>query len=166
MQIAGNSLSIGQAGQLGGPGRPPGPPGGPIKAAMDGAAEALGMEPTELKQRLEAGDTLGSIAEETGTSTEELKAAMVAAVAEVSPADVVDRVTADLDKIIAGERPQGPHRPPPGSVDPSKAIERLAESLDLTSEDLFAAIEDGTFADLLKTEGVNDSRGLLVDTES
>lgn len=149
----------------GGP-RGPGGPGGPHKAAMDGAAEALGLSQTELRERLEAGNSLADIAGEVGVDTEELKAAMVSAIEETAPADAVERMTAEIDGMIEGTGPTRRPPPPPPDVNPSEALEELATAMDLSTQDLLAAIEDGSFADLLKSEGVDTSRGFLVDQQS
>lgn len=156
--------NAGAAGAVAPGGRPPGPPGGPQKAAMDSAADLLGLSETELREELESGSTLAELAEQAGIEVSELKETMAAAIEEVAPAQVAERMTAELDGVIAGNRgPQGPPPPPP---DASKALEDLASSLDMTSEDLLSAIEDGTFAELLKSEGVETNRGLLIDSNS
>lgn len=152
------------AGAIQAGGRPPGPPpGGPQKAAMESAAESLGLSETELREQLMSGETLAGLAEDAGLDVEELKATMAAAIEEVAPAQVAERMIGELDSVIAGDRPSGPPPPPP---DAGQALEDLASALDLSSEDLLSAIEDGTFAELLKSEGVEQNRGNLIDAES
>lgn len=66
------------------PGRGPGPPGPPghVLPWRGGqlwvtAAETLGLEPGQLRQRLRAGETLGEVADERGVDREVLVAALL-----------------------------------------------------------------------------------------
>ncbi len=165
MQInAMNNMS--QVQGAGGPpgGRPPG--GGPMKAGMDAAAETLGLSAEDLKSALDEGSTLEELASSAGVSTDDLEAAMAAAIEDVAPAQAAERMTADLGSIISGERPPPPPRSGggPGQTDVQSAVEKLAEALDTSTEDLFASIEAGTLADLFETAGVSTQVGLFVNT--
>ncbi len=131
---------------------------------MDASAKLIGLEPSDMRRQLEAGASLSDLAAKAGISTDDLKAAMTAAIESSAPAGAVDRMTAGLDSIIPGDRPPPPPRGggpgrPGGEQSASDALTALASSLDLDLDldSLLASIEDGSFADLLNSQGVERS---------
>jgi hypothetical protein len=92
----------------GGPGGPGGPGfggmRGPFGAGLDAAAGALGMTRAELLQQLRAGKSIADVAKAKGKSTDDVKAAIKAAVTKQLDADVnAGRITADQRQHVLGE---------------------------------------------------------------
>ncbi len=136
---------------------------------MDAAAKLIGIEPSEMRQQLDGGASLADLATTAGISTDDLKTAMTEAIASTAPAGAVDRMTAGLDSIIAGDRPPppprggGPGRSGGSEQSASDALTALASSLDLDLDSLLSSIEDGSFADLLSSSGVQTELGMIVN---
>ncbi len=135
--------------------------GGARRAGFEAAAEKIGTEPSELSKRIREGEALGSIAAEAGVGKSELKAVMTEAVKATAPPQVADRIVANLDDVIAGNRP---NRPTGDTQDPSQALETLATTLDTDISKLMESVDDGSFRDLLAEKGVEPALGLLVNT--
>ena len=148
--------------------RPAGPPP-PQRAAMDAAARLIGLEPSEMRQQLEGGASLADLATNAGVSTDDLKSVMTEAIASSAPAGAVERMTADLDSVIAGDRrpppPRsgGPGRSGGGEQSASDALTALATSLDLDLDSLMSSIKAGSFADLLNSSGIQTNLGMIVN---
>lgn len=135
--------------------------GGARRAGFEAAAEMIGTEPSELSKRVREGEALGSIAAEAGVGKSELKSAMTEAVRATAPPQVADRIVANLDDLIVGNRPS---RPTGETQDPSQALETLATTLDTDTNKLLESVDDGSFRDLLAEKGVEPALGLLVNT--
>jgi len=110
----------GGAGGLGGPGKPGGGPGGrggfgfgfgfgglrfhtDAGGALDAAATALGLERDDLIAKLRDGASIADVAKDRGTSLDDVKAAITAAVTKELDARVADKkLTADQrDKVLS-----------------------------------------------------------------
>ena len=157
MNVTGTS-AIQQTGQRPS-GRPPG--GGAMKAGMDAAADTLGLSKNELRSALKSGATLQSLADTAGVSNEELKTSMSEAINAAAPSAAAERLTADLDSIIAGRRPPPPPRAQKSDVE--SAASQLADVLGASAGDVLASIEDGSVAALFEQAGVEAEPGVLVD---
>lgn len=135
--------------------------GGARRAGFEAAADLIGTEPRELSKRVRAGESLGSIADQAGVPRQELKSAMTQAVKATAPPKAADRIVANLDGVIAGNRPD---RPTGDTQDPAQALETLASALDTDIEKMMESVDDGSFRDLLAEKGVEPALGLLVNT--
>ncbi len=135
--------------------------GGARRAGFEAAADLIGTEPSELSKRVRSGESLGAIASEAGVPREELKSAMTEAVRATAPPKAADRIVANLDNVITGNRPD---RPRGETQDPAQALETLASALDTDTNKLMEAIDDGSFRDLLAEKNVQPALGLLVNT--
>lgn len=135
--------------------------GGARRAGFEAAAELIGKEPSELSKRVQEGQSLGSIAAEAGVPMTELKSAMTEAIKVTAPPQVADRIVANLDNVIAGNRPA---RETGDTQDPAQALETLANTLDTDIHKLMESVDDGSFRDLMAEKGVEPVLGLLVNT--
>ena len=120
--------------------------GGPF---LDAAAEALGMTTDELQAELEAGKTIADVAGEKGVDVNTVIDAMVTSATD----DLREHVTA----IVNGDAPLGHHhgfmRRHPGI---REGFEAAATALNMTGDELRAALEDGsTLAEVAEAQGVD-----------
>lgn len=159
MNVTGTS-AIQQTGPRPG-GRPPG--GGAMKAGMDAAADTLGLSKDDLRSALQSGATLQGLAESAGVSTDELKTSMTEAINAAAPPEAAERMTSNLDSIIAGDRP--PRPPRPQRNDAESAVSQLADALGTSVDELLASIEDGSITELFEQAGVDSKTGVLVDLD-
>ena len=72
------------------------------KVVMDAAAKALGMSTTDLKTALGKGDTLASLAQAKGVSTDSLTSAITSALTTANPSMSADRAGKIAARFIAG----------------------------------------------------------------
>lgn len=164
---------------FGGPGGPRGMRGGEMEGAHVEQnavlAEALGMTEDELQAARDAGQTLTEIAEAQGVDLDTLKADLSAARLEAMKSQLADKVAAgDItqaqadamlqrmengDLLGKGERGNFGGREM-GNRDfgqlPAEAQTALASALNMSVEDLQAAIDDGqTLPEIAEAQGVD-----------
>lgn len=72
------------------------------KAGMDAAAKALDMSTTDLQQALSSGQTLGSLAQSKGVSTDTLASAISGALSAANPSLSSDRAQQITQRLING----------------------------------------------------------------
>lgn len=148
--------------------RPPmrrrgGPPMAHPEVSLEVISEVLGMESDAVREALKTGETLADLIEARGLDEDEVVADLKAgAIERVNQAiedgkideDRADAMIArieesDLERLL--ERTFEP-RPPM----PPIALEVLAEALDVTEEDLQAALEEGqTVPEIIEAEGLS-----------
>ncbi len=142
----------------------PGGPGGPMRQAMAGAAELLGMGEAELGRALRGGSTLAELGAQRGVSTDDLVAFVAQGLEAVGPppgAEGVDATT--LAKgIVDGTAGPGhgrpPSGPPPGGR-PGERLDALTGALGMDAESLFAELEQGgSLSAIAQRQGVDSTR--------
>jgi hypothetical protein len=89
------------------------------EAALDGAAQALGESPDDLKKDLASGKSLSDIAQAKGVSTDDLQKSMEAAVKEANPSVSADQAAKITQKMISGHHHHMHAKPPTPPTDPS-----------------------------------------------
>ena len=80
---------------------------GTRKAGMDAAAKALGMSSTDLQAALKSGQTLASLAQSKGVSTDTLTSAISAALTKADPSLSSDRAALIAQRMVNG--PESAH---------------------------------------------------------
>ena len=157
------NAAIGRPGGFG-----PGGPGGanPRQAGMEAAADALGMETSEMRARLGDGATLADLAAESGVATDDLKASMLEAISEVAPPQAAGMISDRLDAVIAGDATDGPGPFGGGGDRRAAAAERVADALGMTPEELRDAAMSGELRSMVQGAESSLLQGLLVDEEA
>jgi hypothetical protein len=135
-------------------------------AALDAAAEALGMTRADLVAALRDGKTIADVAAEKGVDVATVVDAMVAALEEELPseADIRERV----ENLVENGRPAGPDRGFPGRGPGGPGafghghrvlgagLDAAAEALGISRDDLITALRDGkTIAEVAQEQGVD-----------
>ncbi len=146
----------------------------PFRTAMDAAAKALGMTPSDLMQSLQGGQSLADLAAKKGMSQDDLVRAMAAAIGQANPnlsADQATRIATRIATAVPGQgdttattgagvsgvgghhHHRGHHHSGDGSNDILGAVSQaLGESTDQVS----SALRSGqSLADLAKSKGVS-----------
>ncbi len=75
------------------------------------------------------------------------------------PLVAADRLVARIEVPIFGARPI-PSRPIP---EPLETVESLAEKLEITAQDLYQSLQDGSFRQRLADAGMDARMGILVN---
>jgi hypothetical protein len=137
--------------------------------AMAPVAEALGIDADELKTKLEGGATLDDIATESGVSHDDLVSAIKQGLSDAAPAGRTETVdlTRMAEDIASGVRPSGgPAGPPPpprpgvqgaGEDGLKQSLSRVAELLDVGTDELTEQLQSGSLVDLAKSKNVDAS---------
>lgn len=136
---------------------------------FEAVSDVLGMSADDIKSAVESGQSLMDLAEEQGVSEDDL----LAALKENAPPEL--QGSDDLDEIVQQIANQtgslgGPDGPPPGPPPAGEAsgivtgnltdaqsttLDVLSSLLDMDSDDLSSAIQDGSLSDLLQQAGVD-----------
>jgi hypothetical protein len=72
------------------------------KAGMDAAAQALGMSTSDLQSALKSGQTLATLAQSKGVSTDTLTTAITTALSKANPSLSSDRAAQIAQRMIEG----------------------------------------------------------------
>jgi uncharacterized protein YidB (DUF937 family) len=75
---------------------------GSRKAGMDAAAKALGMSGDDLRSALQSGQTLSSLAQSKGISTDSLASTISNALTEANPKMSADRAQQIAQRMVSG----------------------------------------------------------------
>ncbi|MGV3621668.1 MAG: hypothetical protein ACO1OB_12665 [Archangium sp.] len=122
---------------------PPGPP-----PFLDAAADALGLDSTDLAQRLRHGESLEDIADSQGVSTENVLEAIAADFQAKHPEASDDEADAIAERAF-----QAPARQQPPGLD------TLSQKLGITTDELQARLEAGeNIASIAKSLGLEPFR--------
>ncbi len=144
-------------------GRRGGPPMPHPEMSLDVLSGALGMEPEAIREALKEGATLADLIEVQGLDEDEvvadLKAGAIERVNQALEEGKIDEDRAeamiarieesDLDTLLNRDFAPRPPMPP-------IALEMVADALEMSEEDLHAALEDGqTVPELIEAEGLS-----------
>ena len=140
-----------------------GPPVAHPKVSLEVVSEVLGMEPEAVREALSEGETLADLIETQGLDEDEVVADLKAgAIARIDAAVAdgrldEDRAQAMIARIEESDLEHLLERPfEPRPQMPPLALEMLAEALDMTEEDLQAALKDGqTVPEIVEAEGLS-----------
>ncbi len=91
--------------------------GGMRKAGMDAAAKALGMSPGNLQSALSGGQSLSSLAQSQGISTDSLASTISAALSSANPSLSSARSQQIAQRMVDGPGSDGPGVKGAGGVD-------------------------------------------------
>jgi lambda repressor-like predicted transcriptional regulator len=145
-----------------------------MRRAFGAAAQTLGMSVTELRTSLRNGETMTSLAQSKGVSTDTLKSSISAAIAGSDSAlsgSQADEIAASIVAGPAGgpDRPAGPppgggHGGPPPAL--GQAMGSLAETLGISEEELLEQLQSGeSLTSVAAAKGMDAStlKSTLVD---
>ena len=124
------------------------------------AAEAIGISEDELRTALEGGQSIAQVAEANGVDVQTVIDAMVAAGTErleTAIDELPDRVAEAVQREGLPDRgPGGPGGPGHGRGHFGAGLDAAAEAMGIESEELRAALEDGsTIAEVAEAKGVD-----------
>ncbi len=124
---------------------PKGPP-----PFLDAAASALGLSTDDLSAKLQSGESLDTIAQEQGVSTDSVTRAIADDFKTNNPDATDAQASAVAQRALEG--PKAPHHhggKPPG-------LDELAQKLGLSTDDLKTQLQNGTsLADIATAQGVS-----------
>ncbi|WP_412734522.1 hypothetical protein [Krasilnikovia sp. MM14-A1259] len=133
------------------------------RKAFDAAAQALGMSTSDLRSALKSGQSMTSLAQSKGVSTDTLTSAISNALSSADSSLSTDKATEIAQRIVAG--PQrghgGPDGPPPGGKGgPPPAIgaamDSLASTLGISSDELTSSLQSGkSLTDVAAAQGMD-----------
>ena len=120
--------------------------------AFAAAAKALGMSTDDLRTSLKSGQTLASLAKSKGVSTDTLTSTIASALTSANSSLSSDKAQQIAQQMVSGTQqktqdhdgPSGgkpPNGPPPAV---GKALDSLASTLGLTSDELKSKLQSGT----------------------
>jgi uncharacterized protein YidB (DUF937 family) len=124
---------------------------GAMRKAFDAAAQTLGMSTSDLRDALKGGQSMSSLAQSKGVSTDTLTSAISSALSGTDSSLSTSQATEMAQRIVAG--PQGgnggPDGPPPGGKGGpppaiGSAMDSLAGTLGISSDDLKSSLQSGT----------------------
>jgi hypothetical protein len=130
---------------------------GPSVGARDGPAES--PDTIELMRQARFGDRMAQISTDTYNESDNQRVENSDAAREIAPPVTADRLVARIDVPIFGTRTL-PTRPIP---EPLETIESLAEKLEITEQDLYESLQDGSFRQRLSDAGMEARMGILVN---
>jgi len=147
--------------------RTTGRPQRPFRAAMDAAATALGMSPSDLMQAVRGGQSLADVAKSKGMSQDDLVAAIATAIGKQNTNLSADQATQIATRIAtaapgqggspgtAGVGIGGHHRHGHAGGD-GDLLGAVAQVLDEPTDQVASALRSGqSLADLAKSKGVS-----------
>jgi hypothetical protein len=157
---------------------PPPPPqgGGKIKAAMQAAAQTLGLSDDDLKTQLQSGKSLADVAQTQCVSTDDLESAMTSAIGSSSSTSAssstssTSTLVANLVNRKGGGHGGHHHHHAPAATDPTSStdstdptvqnnLQTLATALGTDPSDLMSQLQSGDFSNIMKNAAAQFTQG-------